>query len=349
MRPVYFIFPGDPETNTGGYAFDRALIAGLKREGIAIQSVVLPGTYPVPDQAAIDDAARLLDAIEDGALVIFDGLAYGVLPDLAQRLGMRTVVVALVHHPLCDETGVDDAERQRFFASESRALSHASGVLVTSAFTAKRLSVFGVDQKDITVVEPGIRRRPVSAGSGGPGVSLLSVATVTRRKAYPDLLAALRPLEALPWELHCAGSLTLDPAHAEEVLSMSSAYGDRVRFHGGLTAEALDSLYHQADLFVSTSHYEGYGMAIGEAAACGLPIIAAAGGAVPMTAGGRLSYLYEPGDINALTGLLEKLIQDGRARQEMRETALNAVSDLPNWESGTLKVMELLNNLGGRT
>ena len=78
--------------------------------------------------------------------------------------GQRIRLVALVHHPLADETGLGAEERQRFEASERAALAHARGVVVTSPFTARRLGDFGVDPGAVRAVVPGTEAGPLAAG-----------------------------------------------------------------------------------------------------------------------------------------------------------------------------------------
>lgn len=63
----------------------------------------------------------------------------------------------------------------------------------------------------------------------------------------------------------------------------AAGLGDRVRFAGEVDEAALADARRSADLFVHPAHYEGYGMALAEALRAGLPVIAAAGGAVAET------------------------------------------------------------------
>ena len=345
---IHFIFPGDPDTRTGGYAYGREIVSAMRRAGAAVEVVALPDGFPVPSPGVRAKAGAILAGIPDGATVIFDGLACGALPEEVGALARRTALVALVHHPLADETGLEEVESTRLFESEKQSLSEVGRVIVTSGFTARRLLDFGVGDSAVTVIEPGTEPAPLSRGSGeGAPVSLLAVASVTPRKGYPDLLEALAPLNSLNRRLDCVGGLDMDRDHAAAVLARAAPFGDRVRFHGALAAEALPALYDRADLYVSPSHYEGYGMAIAEAAACGLPILAASGGAVPFTTAGKAAELYEPGDVAALSGALDRLISDADARQALRARSLVARSALPTWDSSSRRCLELMREMAG--
>jgi hypothetical protein len=91
--------------------------------------------------------------------------------------------VALVHHPLADETGLAEQARTALFESERRALRAATRVVVTSRATAVRLGSFGVAPSSITVIEPGTAPAPASRGSGRDAVELLCVARSVRARA----------------------------------------------------------------------------------------------------------------------------------------------------------------------
>ncbi|RVU39151.1 glycosyltransferase family 1 protein [Hwanghaeella grinnelliae] len=345
-QTIHFIFPGDPDTRTGGYAYGREIVAAMRRAGAKVQVVALPDGFPVPTDDIRRRAAGMLAEIPDGAAVIFDGLACGVLPEETAALSARTRLTALVHHPLADESGLEESESRRLFESEKQSLTYARHVIVTSGYTALRLRDFGVEDDRVTVIEPGTEAAPLARGTYPDGpVSLLAVASVTPRKGYPDLLQALKPLGDLDWRLDCVGGLEMSPAHARGVLAKAADFGDRVRFHGALPPDALPPLYDSADLFVSPSHYEGYGMAIAEAAACGLPILAASGGAVPFTTAGRAARLIKPGDISGLSAALKGLIGDPKARQGLREASLAARKELPTWDDSGMRCFLLMRGL----
>ena len=196
-----------------------------------------------------------------------------------------------MHHPLADETGLDAPRRARLEALERDALAACAGVLVTSAFTARRLEAYGVVPARVRAVPPGTDPALLAAGPepGAPPL-LLSVGSVTPRKGQRLLAAALARLAAMPWRCVCAGSLERDPDYAAEVavLAREAGLAGRLRFAGECGAAELDRLYHRASLFVLPSHYEGYGMAFAEALARGLPVVGTTGGSdSPYRAGRR--------------------------------------------------------------
>ena len=79
------VIPGDLETRTGGYGYDRRVIAGLRERGWSVNVVSLDDSFPLPTPAAREHAGRMLASIPDGATVLIDGLAFGALPDDVAR------------------------------------------------------------------------------------------------------------------------------------------------------------------------------------------------------------------------------------------------------------------------
>lgn len=323
----HFVLPGSPETPTGGFVYDRSMIAALGRAGRLAGVHVLPGAFPDPSTPARAAADRMIAALPDGARLIVDGLALTPLAAIFAAHGNRLSIVALVHHPLADETGLSAAERCRLHAGEIRALALTKGVLVTSAHTAARLAAFDVPPERIRVVRPGTaqprgRRRPVIVGAAP---RMLCVASLTPRKGQDVLLRALARLRRLEWRLTLAGP-PRDPVFARRLRLLARALGlaDRIAFAGPVPAPQLAAFYRAADVFVLPSHYEGFGMAAADAAAHGVPIVATDAGALAEALDGTSSRLVPPGDHRALARALLPVLRKKRrprARRHLRSWA----------------------------
>ena len=162
---LYVVIPGELDTRTGGYGYDRRIIAGLRDRGWTVNVLRLDDSFPTPTPAARSHAAQVFAAIPDGSTVLVDGLALGALPEEVEREASRVTIVALVHHPLAAETGIDRALAAALEVSERRALAAVRSVVVTSHATAARLADYGVTADRITVVEPGTDPAPIARGS----------------------------------------------------------------------------------------------------------------------------------------------------------------------------------------
>lgn len=333
-KRLIFAIPGDLATPTGGYGYDRRVIDGLRALGWQVDVVPLAASFPAPDAADLAAAEAAL-AAPRGTPIMVDGLAFGVFGALAERLGGRGPLIALVHHPLGFETGHDPATARALIAAEATALAEAHRVVTTSPTTARLLvEHLGVAAGRIAVAVPGVDPRAPAAGGDGTTVELISVATITARKGHDVLVAALAGLADLPWRLTIHGDKTRAPevtARLEAQIADAGLDG-RIRLAGTATAEELDRAYRQSDLFVLASHFEGYGMAYAEATAHGLPVVGTTGGAIADAVPAGAGVLVAPGDVAALRAALRRLIGDGAARAALAAGAREASRTQPRWQ-----------------
>ncbi|MFN3416644.1 MAG: glycosyltransferase family 4 protein [Caldimonas sp.] len=357
MPRCTLLLPGDLDTPTGGYRYDRALVHGLRQAGWRVDVLSLPGDYPWPTAAAEQEAARAVAALPDGECVLADGLAFGALPGLAAEHAMRLRWVALVHHPLALETGLLPDHQAVLRDSEARALSHARRIVVTSPTTARTLSApgrqgWGVPPGRVEVIEPGVAPAAVATGSlAASGVPrLLCVGSLSVRKGQTELIDALAGLTDLPWELVCAGSTTRDAETTRAVRTAIERHRltSRVHLAGVVEDEALDALYATADLFVLPSWYEGYGMVYTEALVRGLPVVCTSGGASPETVPEPARLMVPPGDVRALREALQRWLTSPRLRARLAAGARQARERLPRWEQAVERMARLLLEVGVR-
>ena len=344
-RELHFIVPGPLDRQTGGSLYDARIVEGLTALGWTVIAHELEGRFPEGDVCAESSLARTLSEIAQGAQgarVVLDGLAMSPLPNPLRAHRDRLRLIALIHHPLADETGLEAAERARFARLESESLAQCSGAVVTSAFTQRRLGAYGIPASRIRVAPPGTDPAKAAVGPGpGEPPRLLCVGAVSPRKGQDVLVRALASIPVLPWSCICAGSLTHTPEFADSVVELARALGpeDRIDFPGELGAPELDKLYHSASMFVLATHYEGYGMALAEALARGLPVLSTHGGAVPDTVPLEAGVLVPPGDERALAAALQELLSgpEGEARRAgLAEGSLRHGRSLPTWDDAAL-------------
>ena len=242
MSSIVFAVPGDLATPTGGYAYDRRMIAELARLGWSVEVADIGNDFPRPSTRTLDATRSRLSAVPKGIPIVIDGLAFGALPELAADLHAHHPLIALVHHPLALESGISAAEAERFLQRERAALAYSDNVIVTSPATARLLSAdYGVDSADITVAVPGSEPRAPSAGSRDSTLALLAVGSIVRRKGYDVLVAALAGLRDLPWRLTIAGDVTRDPATAQELDAdiRHRGLGERIALVGAVQERRL--------------------------------------------------------------------------------------------------------------
>ena len=124
-------------------------------------------------------------------------------------------------------------------------------------------------------------------------------------------------------------------------------YSQRIRFAGVLTEAELSRAYTTADLLVAPSRSETYGMAVTEALAHGVPVIAAAVGGLPEALGSsadgtRPGQLIPSGDPAALAAAIRGWLGDERHRHRLRAAARERRSNLRGWKETTQETAKAL-------
>jgi glycosyltransferase involved in cell wall biosynthesis len=341
--PEGFDNPGQP---TGGNIYDRRVCAGLAEAGWEVLVATVAAASPVPDSGARAELDRILSAIPDGEIALIDGLIAS--PTAAQLLphAGRVSMTVLLHMPLA--TALDrrhDASAQR---SEQVVLRAATSVVVTSEWTRQQvLSRYEIPPGRVHVARPGVDR--VAAPARPVRGHLICVGVLGRHKGQDLLVEALAELGDLDWHCVLAGSLDRDPDFVEYLKTRIArlGYDHRVRLTGVLTGPALSHAYTTADLLVAPSRAETYGMAVTEALAHGLPVIATAIGGLPEALGStadgtRPGQLITPCDPAALAAALGNWLGDERLRHRLRAAAGKRRSTLRGWEQTTQEIADAL-------
>ena len=340
-----FVIPGDLSLPTGGYGYDRRILARLPSYGVDVHHVALPGSFPFPGAEDLAVTEAVLAGLDADQVLLIDGLAYGAMGfDLINRI--RQPIVALCHHPLALEAGLDEARRAQLKLSEHNALARARHVIVTSPMTARILREdFGVDEDRIMVAEPGTDRATRAKGGGTPP-HLLAVGAIVPRKGYDVLIRALTPLADRPWTLTIVGPVRDETLQASlQAQIIDAGLQSRIRMAGGCSEAELDAIYATADIFVMPSLFEGYGMVLGEAMARGLPIVCTTGGAAAETAPNAAALKVSPGDAAAFSTAVARLLDDGTLRACMADAAWSAGLMLPSWDDAAKRIAAVLKSV----
>jgi glycosyltransferase involved in cell wall biosynthesis len=225
-------------------------------------------------------------------------------------------------------------ESRRYYGQVGRAVSRAGAILAISQSTKDDLiSLLNVPEGKITVthlaadpacrtVTDPARLEAVRRAYGLPAGYVLFVGTLEPRKDLPTLLRAFASLGPAAKDICLA--IAGRPGWLHEPvyeLARTLRLGDRVRFLGGVPAGDLPALYSGARLFVLPSLYEGFGMPVLEAMACGAPVVCADSSSLPEIAGGA-ALLFPPGDEAALAQAITRLLVDSGLRRQLAERGL---------------------------
>lgn len=355
------LVPGSLEQRTGGYLYDARVVDGLRRLGWTVRVHELRGRFPDPDSAAISTLEAALAKVPEAVPAVIDGLALAALGARSDREPVDRTRLALVHHPLSDETGLTRELGARLEVMERRALARCAGVIVTSRFTASRVvDRLGVSEARVRVVPPGTDPDPEPPSTEEPSddhalgqtldgsPQLLCVGSVIPRKGQRVLVDALTELSDLDWQCTVAGSLDRDREYADEVVQRARRVGlaDRIAFTGELDHDELVRLYRSSSIFVLPSFYEGYGMALAEALAFGLPVVSTTGGAIPHTVPDSAGILVPPGDVPAVRRAIGALLGDAAERRRLSNAAHRYAAGLPDWDEAASGFAAAVRDLG---
>ncbi|MFI2436123.1 glycosyltransferase family 4 protein [Streptomyces sp. NPDC018693] len=352
LNTVHFVMPGgvdDPARPSGGNAYDRRICLDLPGFGWSVRRHLVDGAWPSPGAAARTELARTLRELPDGTVVLLDGLVACGVPEIVVPEAARLRLAVLVHLPLGDETGLAAEVAAELDAKERTVLRAVPAVIATSEWAVRRLvSHHGLAPDRVHVAAPGADIAPLASGTDGVS-RLLCVATVTPRKGQHRLVEALAAVTDLPWSCVCVGGLEQDPEYVAHLRGLIRQYGlqDRLHLAGPQAGAELDASYATADLMVLTSYAETYGMAVTEALARGIPVLATDVGGLPEAVGrapdgGVPGILVPPEDPAALAAELRGWFGEADVRRRLKAAARGRRAALNGWATTARSVAGVL-------
>jgi len=167
---------------------------------------------------------------------------------------------------------------------------------------------------------------------------LLFLSTVQPRKNVSRLIAAFEALDAPDLSLVVAGAdgWLSDPINRRIA---SSTHAARIVRLGYVAEEHVPALYNGAEAFVLPSLYEGFGMGIIEAMACGCPVVTSSASSLPEIAGGA-AIIVDPLSVESIRDGIA-LALDPDQRQRLRHAGLRRASQF-TWERSAAQTLEAI-------
>jgi glycosyltransferase involved in cell wall biosynthesis len=243
------------------------------------------------------------------------------------------------------------AEAMRFRHSIKRALARASRVLAVSTATANDARrVFMRSLPPTTVVPEAADEIFAPLGADPALLARLAV----QRDAFFLCVSVLNPHKNLVGLIDAYARsgvqtpLVMVGSHREAHATVEQAIADhrldgRVRLVGRVTDGELAQLYSSCRAFVYPSLYEGFGLPVIEAMACGAAVIASQTSSVPEVAGGA-AFLVDPTDVTSLADALQTVDADDVLREALRTRGLARAAEF-SWSRTAELTLAAYSNL----
>lgn len=312
-----FIIPDPDSFPSGGNIYNRQIVDALKRVGeeVLISPLELEPISKINADLNIWDTIYL-DQMRD--------IPIGTLP------GRQ---IMLIHHLQSMYPGPAEYFKQ----IELPILKQMDAMWVTSHYSKDYLRNHDVS-KPAWIIPP-IFNGPKFNDHKAPADSFIALiaSNLVERKGVLPFLKLLSLLEDLPdFKIFITGNHELEPDYANACMQYvnSGPLRNWVSFLGPIPREDLFLLYHEADLYISTSFFETFGMSIQEALYYGTPVLAIRGGNTPYLVGISGWCTNTP---EALVEQLEKLIR----KPDLVE---NKKVDYSNWTEDWLLAAKFLIN-----
>jgi glycosyltransferase involved in cell wall biosynthesis len=354
MRVGLMIY-GDLETLTGGYLYDRKLVAYLRARGDEVEIVSLKWRHY--GRHMLDNLSRTLLrrlAKADFDVLIQDELNHPSLFALNRWLKRRVEypLIALVH--LLRSSEAHRALTQPFYrAVERHYFNGVDGAIFNSQTTRAAVEQLVGRELPGVVAYPGrdhlraqlsLSEIAARAATRGP-LRIIFVGNVLAGKGLDTLIEAMSRLPRGACRLTALGSLTMDAAYAESIRRQvtRARLSDYVALRGAVSNEEVFGHLNRNHVLVVPSRYEALGIAYLEAMGCGLPVIATtAGGAHEIVRHGEVGFLTRPADAEMLAGYLRELNEDRGRLVEMSLAAHRHVAAHPTWDESFAAVRDFL-------
>ncbi len=281
MKPfvVHHLESVDYERRTGGWIYNNRLIDCLQKAGCEVKRLILPPFFDASDDEIEANLEALLAGLPKGSIIVADNL---YLMRFARQMKQRGLADRFdLPSPYFRRTvdrrrlgigagtaGFGRSEPCGLHLQPHRPTASSRSMALTVARSSSRCRVSTHASRHRQHVEGDWR--------------FLSVGAVVPRKRYEFIIDALAAVPDRNWQWTVVGNVTRYPTYVAELRGAVRRHGlDRnIVFAGEVEEPELERLWREAHIFLMSSTHEGYGMAVAEALAHGVPTITTMAGAV---------------------------------------------------------------------
>ncbi len=358
---IGLVIYGSLDTLSGGYLYDRKLVAYLRDQGDQVTVLSLPWQdYPRHCLQNLNRGviSRLVNTPVD--VWLEDELNHPSLFWLNDRLKRKTKapVLTIVHHLRSSEEH-PSAALVVYRTIEKLYLRSVDGFIFNSHTTQSRVEALlgrpaggvvatpGGDRFGVRITSMQIEKRSNEIGP----LRLLFVGNLIRRKGLHTLLRSLASLTEENWVLEVVGRTDLDLVYTREIQRYIRTHGlaERVIIRGKISEDQLADAMGRAQVMTMISAYEGFGIVYLEGLAFGLPAIAStAGGAGEIIVHGRTGWLVSPQDSPAVADRIRGYCRDRATLFAHSHNAYERFLEFSTWDQSMEKIRAYIQTVVGR-
>lgn len=212
--------------------------------------------------------------------------------------------------------------------------------ILTVSGSSKRdiVEQYGIGEGQLEVVPIGVDQdhfRPRPEIARVPGRIMTTASADVPFKGLLPLVEAVAKVRTERPDAHLVvvGKLSAKSPVAAAIERLG--VGDAVTFESGISNERMIELYAQAEVAVVPSLYEGFSLPAVESMACGVPLVATTGGALPEVVGedGVTGMLVTPGDPGELAGAIKSVLSDPELAARLADNARRRVLERFTWQA----------------
>jgi len=303
-----------------------------------------PMTFGMRLTQHLKETKKQYDIIHDN-----QSLSYGIL-----SLAKRMPVTATIHHPMTVDRRLAVQSTKSFLKKikalrwysfigmQKRVAKRLSRIITVSKSSQKDIArEFNIPESKFKTIPIGIDTQnfyPLSTIKKQPGRIIVTNSADTPLKGLYHLLFAIKGvLKTRPVKLVVIGSPKKNGGI--EKLVKKLALEQTIKFTGRIDHDQFVREYAKAAIAIVPSLYEGFGLPVGEAMACRIPVICTTGGALPEVAGDA-TKLVPPGNAKALEKAILELLDDPAQCEALARKGYDRVLKEFTWEKTALRTVE---------
>ncbi len=303
-----------------------------------------PMTFGMRVERHLKKTKKKYDIIHDN-----QSLSYGIL-SLAEKMP----VTATIHHPMTVDRRLAVQSTKSFlkkvkalrwysFISMQKKVAKKLSCIITVSETSKKdiAKEFNIPESKFKTIPIGIDTNnfyPIETIKKQPDRIIVTNSADTPLKGLYHLLFAIKGvLKTRSVHLVVIGSPKKNGGIENLVKKLK--IGQYITFTGRIDQEQFVKEYARSSIAVVPSLYEGFGLPVGEAMACRIPVICTTGGALPEVAGDA-AKLVRPADAKAMEKAILELLDDPSQREALAQKGYQRVLKEFTWEKTAIRTVE---------